>query len=418
MADSFLLDEHPRLRSVEVFPFEDRGQRCLVLRDPSDPEVQPIALTDGAAQVLMLLDGQRTVEAISAALQLRGVAITGSQVRAFLEQLDASGFLEGPRAVHRLEQRQALFRSRSVRVAAHAGGAYPDDVEALTRTLADGYLHGDGPGGLPRPRAASEKVRPPRGLMAPHVDLHRGAPTYSWAYKAIAEAEPAELYVVLGTCHAPVAGAFAATTKAYDTPLGSAASDVGFVDRLQRLWGRDLLAGEFSHASEHSIEFQAVYLRSLGIAAPIVPILCDSLHSLVPPSAGSPRGVALVADFLDALGDAMTQDGRSITVIAAVDLAHVGRRFGDAWLVDEARRTFVGRDDLEMLELALAPDAEAFFAHVMRDRDARRICGFTPIYLLSALMQAEKRKGELLRYSQWVDTDGSSSVTFASAVYR
>ena len=40
----------------------------------------------------------------------------------------------------------------------------------------------------------------------------------------------------------------------------------------------------------------------------------------------------------------------------------------------------------------------------MRDRDARRICGFTPLYLLAALMQAEARQGELLRYTQWVDT--------------
>ena len=40
------------------------------------------------------------------------------------------------------------------------------------------------------------------------------------------------------------------------------------------------------------------------------------------------------------------------------------------------------------------------------------------MYLLAALMQAEQRAGELLRYTQWVDTDQSSSVTFASAVYR
>jgi hypothetical protein len=54
----------------------------------------------------------------------------------------------------------------------------------------------------------------------------------------------------------------------------------------------------------------------------------------------------------------------------------------------------------------------------MRDHDARRICGFTPIYLLTALMQEEGRHGELLRYTQWVDADLSSSVTFASAIYR
>jgi hypothetical protein len=54
----------------------------------------------------------------------------------------------------------------------------------------------------------------------------------------------------------------------------------------------------------------------------------------------------------------------------------------------------------------------------MQDRDARRICGLTPIYLLAALMQAEHRAGELLRYTPWVETDQSSSVTFASAIFR
>jgi hypothetical protein len=61
------------------------------------------------------------------------------------------------------------------------------------------------------------------------------------------------------------------------------AADNAFIDRLQAEWGHDLFAGEFSHSGEHSIEFQAVCLRSLGLAgeaaAPIVPILCDSLHS-------------------------------------------------------------------------------------------------------------------------------------------
>ncbi len=65
----------------------------------------------------------------------------------------------------------------------------------------------------------------------------------------------------------------------------------------------------------------------------------------------------------------------------------------------------------------LAPDADAYYAQVMRDHDARRICGLTPIYLLTALMQAAQRRGQLLKYTQWVDKDLSSSVTFASAVF-
>jgi AmmeMemoRadiSam system protein B len=198
-------------------------------------------------------------------------------------------------------------------------------------------------------------------------------------------------------------------------------SDAAFLEQLGRNFGRDVFEGEFSHAGEHSIEFQAVYLRSLGLAgereAPIVPILCDSLHSLVPYGT-VPRDVALVDDFVSALQATLAEDGRQITLVAAVDLAHIGPRFGDEWRVDAQHQASVGTADREMLDLILAANADAYYAQVMRDRDARRICGLTPMYLFSALMQAEQRRGELLRYTQWVDSDLSSSVTFASAVFR
>jgi AmmeMemoRadiSam system protein B len=415
---SFPLAEHPRLRPIEVFPIHDRGRRALVLRDPADPQISPVVISDGAADVLLLLDGQRTLTELSNALLLRGASITQSQLRSFLGRLDEGGFLEGPRAEHRFEQRRAAFRAQPVRGAIHAGGAYPEGLEALPEMLAAAHLDADGPGVLPI--TGPLKTAPIRGVIAPHVDLNRGAPTYSWAYKALAEASPADLFVVLGTCHTPVAGHFAATSKPYATPLGSVPADTEFIARLGRCWGRDLFAGEFSHAGEHSIEFQAVYLRWLGLAgegaAPIVPILCDSLHSLVP-QGKAPRDVSLVAEFLSALSETLGSDGRRITLIAAVDLAHVGPRFGDPWRVDRPHQESVGRADQEMLELVLAPDAEGYYAQVMRDHDARRICGLTPIYLLTALMQAEKRTGQLLRYTQWVDTDQSSSVTFASATF-
>jgi MEMO1 family protein len=417
-AAAFQLDEHPVLRPVEVdvLPVREGEPRLVVMRDPSDRELPPVVLSDGALEVLSLLDGERTIEAVAATLQLRGATVPASKIRGFLEELDQAGYLEGARARHRLAERRARFRALGVRPAVHAGGAYPDGLDELPRFLADGYLHPDGPGALPAAR--SRDAVGLRGVIAPHVDLHRGAPTYSWAYKALAEAQPAELYLVLGTCHVPVAGSFAATLKAYDTPLGAVPSDAEFLERLGRVWGRDLFEGELAHAGEHSIEFQAVYLRSLGLAgeqaAPMVPILCDSLHSLVLPP-HSPRDVAFVSDFLAALRQTMAEDGRRITVIAAVDLAHVGLKFGDRWLTDPEHMAQVGRDDREMLSMVVQPDPEAYFQQVMRDQDARRICGFTPIYLLCELMDSP---GELLRYTQWIAEDQSSSVTFASAVFR
>jgi AmmeMemoRadiSam system protein B len=415
----FPLAEYPRLRPIEVFPIQDRGRRSLVLRDPADPKISPIVVSDGVADVLMLLDGQRTLAELSNALLLRGSTITQAQLQSFLSRLDEGGFLEGPWADYRFEQRRSAFLAQPVRAAIHAGGAYPDGLEQLPRMLGAGYIDPNGPGALPSPR--DPDAPPLRAIIAPHVDLHRGAPTYSWAYKALAEARPAELYVILGTCHTPVEGHFAATRKPYATPLGAVPADDEFLDRLGQAWGHDLFEGEFSHAGEHSIEFQAVYLRWLGLggadAAPIVPILCDSLHSLVP-YGRSPRDVPLVHDFLVALQRTLSEDSRRITLIAAVDFAHVGPRFGDRWRVDRQHQESVGRGDQEMLDLILEPNADAYYAQVMRDRDARRICGLTPIYLLTALMQAEQRRGELLHYTQWVDTDQSSSVTFASAAFR
>ncbi len=193
---SFPLAEHPRLRPIEIFPIRDRGRRSLVLRDPADPKISPVVVSDGAADVLLLLDGQRTVAELSSALLLRGASITQSQLRSFLSRLDESGFLEGPRAEHRFAQRRAVFLAGPVRQAAHAGGAYPDGLEELPRMLAQAHLDPDGPGTLPARRQTAAPMI--RGLIAPHVDLHRGAPTYSWAYKALAEAAPNEPSLGLG----------------------------------------------------------------------------------------------------------------------------------------------------------------------------------------------------------------------------
>src|SRR5713101_7061872 len=149
---SFPLAEHPRLRPIEIFPIQDRGRRSLVLRDPADPKISPIVVSDGAADVLMLLDGQRTLAELSNALLLRGAAITQSQLRSFLSRLDEGGFLEGPRAEHRFEQRRSDFTDQPIRPAIHAGGAYPDGQDQLPQMLAAGFLDADGPGHLPARR--------------------------------------------------------------------------------------------------------------------------------------------------------------------------------------------------------------------------------------------------------------------------
>lgn len=416
---SFPLAERPRLRPVDASPLHYQGQPGLILRDTSDRDLAPLFVSRDAVRILELLDGNRSLAAIARAAALRGVPASEAHVRQLLTQLDRAGYLEGPRAAFRHQQRRDAFLARSIRPAIFAGGAYPDLPE-LPRFLEDNFSGPGGPGALPR-RPRLPDAAPLRALIAPHIDLHRGAPTYSWAYRALAEAAPADVYVILGTCHTPIVGHVAATRKPYDTPFGAVPTDVRFLEALGREYGRDLFAGEFSHAGEHAIEFQAVYLRWLGLAggdtgATIVPILCDSLHSMVRDER-SPRDVPVVDDLLGALRRTVEADGRRVTYIAAVDLAHVGTRFGDPWEVSPDRAEQIGEADREMLERICAADAEGYYRQVMRDHDARRICGFTPLYLVTALMEAERRRGEVLRYEQWVDDDRSSSVTFVSAAF-
>ena len=390
-----------------------------MLRDPADPNVSPIVLSEGAADVLALLDGQRTLPQVTSALLLRGGSITESQLRSFLTQLDEAGFLEGPRAEYRFEQRRAKFLAQPVRPAIHAGGAYPDGPEDLSRMLAAAYLHSDGPKSAPA-RLAGDAT-PLRAAIAPHVDLHRGAPTYSWAYKALAEAQPAELYVVLGTCHTGVQGYFAATSKRTTHHLDRCR-------RTQSSWTVSAATGVAisSPASSRTLGSTRSNSRPSTCARLAWPAKaprrwCQSC-AIRPQHGARGQVAARRADrqpFPRHVQQTLAEDRYwRITIVTAVDLAHIGQRFGDAWLVDLPRQAMVGTADREMLDFVLAPDADAYYAQVMRDRDARRICGFTPIYVLTALMQAEQRRGELLRYTQWVDSDKSSSVTFASAIFR
>ena len=402
---------NPRLRAVEAFPVEHEGQRCVALRDPAGFTDQIAVLPGPLLDLVSLFDGEHPIEVIREVLRRRhGEAPSVEQITALVERLDDAGFLESDRFAERRRATEDAFRRSPVRPAAHAGGAYAGEADALRAQIASFFAHADGPGSPgvvagPRPGSLS-------ALIAPHIDFHRGGPTYAWAYQEVLERSDADLFVILGTCHAGMADPFAVTLKPYDTPLGPVAVDRDFYDALSRRAGQDLLASEPAHRAEHSIEFQAVMLQSLlGARRPftILPVLASYLHEAV--WAGSePEEDRRVPRFLDALREAMAASSRRVCLIAGVDLAHVGPRFGDPDPNTEASLADVERADRAMLESVVAGDARGFFDQVAADRDARRICGLSPIYSLLRLLP--EAPGRLLQYRQWPDPDGA--VTFCA----
>jgi len=90
--------------------------------------------------------------------------------------------------------------------------------------------------------------------------------------------------------------------------------------------------------------------------------------------------------------------------VAAVDLSHVGPRFGDP-ATDDRVRGEIESTDREALEAAKRGDADGWFDSIGRQGDSTRICGFAPTYAL--LRCAEPGEGRLLRYEQSLEDDDS-----------
>ncbi|MFB3816407.1 MAG: AmmeMemoRadiSam system protein B [Candidatus Methylomirabilales bacterium] len=401
--------EYPRLRPVEVLPLEVRGEAVFCLRDPLHYAEEPLYLRREVAPLLALFDGCHSVRDIQLLYARRaGTLLFREALDGLIRELDAHLYLEGPRfRAHRAELERA-FREAPSRPARLAGQSYPAEPEALRRELSAYFDHPDGPdGSLPSPEAARLA-----GLILPHIDFQRGGPCYAWGYREAAGAPTAARYVVLGTAHAPMTQPFAITRKDFETPLGAAEADHDFLDGLLRRVDRAYLADEFVHRAEHSIEFQAVFLRhqaAAGQPVRIVPVLCGSFHRFVE-AERSPAQAAEVAGFLAALREAIAAAPGRTLVVASADLAHVGPQFGDRRPVTPGRLREVAEEDGALLAAAEAGDPEAVFAQVMREGDRRRICGLPPIY--AALSVLPGVHGRRLRYGQWPDPQ--ASVTFAA----
>src|SRR6185503_6903081 len=210
----------------------------------------------------------------------------------------------------------------------------------------------------------------------------RGARCYGAAYRTLSHALPndAETFVLLGTSHAPMREPFALCRKTFATPLGDVEVDEGAVDAIAARSPFDAFTDVFNHKREHSLEFQAVFVKHLMGRRPIriIPILCGIGESQR--TGRCPEEDARAEPFLNAVRAVVEKHAHRTIVIAGADLAHVGPRFGDAAAYDPEQRKKLERTDRASLELAAAKAHRDFFFHVQGDLDSRRVCGLGPIY--------------------------------------
>jgi len=411
----------PRLRSVEVFPVQQEGKPLVYLKDPEN-FAQPLGISPAGYFIISHFDGEHSLVDIQEAYCKQfGALLLTDELQRFIDLLDHHYYLQSAKfLVHRngvVEE----FKKQPTRAPAHAGNVYSQDAGELRMQLDGYFLSPNGPG-LP---LLDTRTAVPRAVVAPHIDFHRGGPAYAWAYKGLAESEGADLYVLLGTSHCGGETPFILTFKDFDTPLGPVETDKAFTRRLQESCREDLLTDEFLHRSEHSLEFQVLFLKYIAQRKAelkgkkekpfkIIPILVSSFHSMVL-SQSLPETHPPVETFIHALQDLVAQESRRICFVAGVDLAHVGKQFGDRDPVTPDFLKWVEAEDRLLIDKLAKLDAPGFFDEVAKDQDKRKICGFSPLYSLIQLLDGHH--GKTLKYDQAFTPETGSAVTFTSMVF-
>jgi MEMO1 family protein len=397
----------PRLRmDLDFMPSPVPDRPGLLIRDPYRYSDATLIVPPALVQCLQFFDGVQTDGDLRAALvQLTGDLRVGEVVEHLQRMLSEAGFVQDE-AYQRLRAGQhALFAQAGKREASHAGAAYPEEPEALRATLA-GYM----------PAAEAAPLGGLLGIAAPHISPEGGYRTYAAAYGALGSEYKDRVFVILGTSHYGEPEKFGLTVKPFLTPLGEARTERELVERLAAEAGEAVKLEDYCHAVEHSIEFQVVFLQHVfGPEIRILPVLCGSFaHSI---RGGKPEDDANVQRFLGALGEMAGREGKRLFWVLGIDMAHMGRRYGDPFAVraGEGAMEAVARADRRRIELVETGDAAGFWAAVQEEGDALKWCGSAPLYTFLKAVPAARAR--LLRYEQW-NIDEQSAVSFGALAFE
>lgn len=395
--------EKPRIRFVEVVPFQQEGQKLFLLRDPEGISERSLAVSQDVLFVLSLMDGTRSTEDLQEEYK-RAFAnpIKIEQIQSIVEGMDNNLLLHNERFQRHLADLVESYAALACRPSFLAGKSFPAGADDLRKALSGFLGHQDGveaPGRI-------------NGILAPHIDYVRGKRVYAEAYDYLPHVEH-DLIVIFGTCHGFAPGLWNISLKDFSTPLGTVKNARGLSDLIQ---SNDVLSRyvfEWPHRNEHSIELQLPIIQYLAgdRQIEILPILNGSMLQFI--TGERKMDDDELTELAGNLKGVLEQYGKSYLVVAAADLAHIGAQFGDRFQCDTSVLEQSKNSDQLILDKIAQTDARGFFEAIKDEGDSRRICGLAPIFFQLSLLKSSKAK--VVGYDQW--TDGASSVSFAGAVF-
>lgn len=406
--------DRPCLRTdLEVFEGEQNGEVGLIFRDPVHLKPDATFVPKGLLGVLALFDGTRSIETIEIEIGDHGVEPRPGFIEEIVAHLDSRRLLDSPAYRADWAELTEQFAQAPRRPSTSAGSAgYPEDAAALNEAL-ESLIGAD-----------RQPIRPsPRGLIAPHIDFARGREGYAQAYRYLAECEPADLYVVLGTGHRGPLRAVTGLRADWETPLGVVPTDRDFVDAVHDALGAPTPDEVFCHREEHSVEFQVVHLQHVAAGRPfrVAGFLCGRLPTT---SFGRAEEVRRI---VTAFREVVDRTPGRVCFVAGADLAHIGPYFGDARDVDSTVLEALAKDEHERLAFLERGDPAGFHNAIQAktpvrladggsdpEPNADRVCSTTALRLTAELAGGP---AEYLHYGQAASPDGSQAVTFCAFAF-
>jgi len=405
---------YPILRNLQYSPLKQGEEPYIVLWDPSGLSSEKLVIPLNYFYMFQFFDGEHSLEQVGAEyLKKYGEFIMPDRLIRLVSDLDEKLFLEGDRYDQARAKALTAYRSQPVRQAVFAGKSYEADLETLKVQVNSFFESKEGPEQNP----SDNQGKKIKAIVAPTFEPKEAGPIFAWAYKELKEAVTPDVFVIIGTCHSGLERGITMTDRDFETPFGIVPVNKPIAEYMRKNGGEIFFEEDIKHQHEHSIEFQLPLLQqTIGNQKPItiVPVLCSFSPSVLADPDDKPL-FDHIAKFLRLLKESMAETGQEVCVIAGANLAHIGLRYGDQKPPTDFSFHRCMQSDLEMLKKVEELNPEEFAQYILTEGDKRHILGFSAIFLLLKLIEAEK--GEVLRYDRGITDQFNSTVTYASMAF-
>ncbi|MDH4220814.1 MAG: AmmeMemoRadiSam system protein B, partial [Candidatus Aminicenantes bacterium] len=232
-------------------------------------------------------------------------------------------------------------------------------------------------------------------------------------YRMLKDSSPKKV-LLLGTGHNLQESYFSLTEKDFATPLGLTKTDREWVKRLKEAGSEVISSDDFYHRSEHSLEFQLLFLQHLfGFEFLLLPVLCGSFNRVLS-DISRPAEIQGMSPFLSVLKEYTEDDSSHTLTVVGVDFSHIGPKFGHRHVASSLLLEAKEHDRL-LIQAISQGDVEDFWAEAKRVNNRYRVCGFSALAILMELLSG--RKGHVLGYDFWMEGATQSAVSFAALAF-